>query len=153
MKSILYTESWVPYNDTFVRSKLVLEYPKNVVFAMQYYKKFLEKHLTETYVTFPYAERFDVKELSRVDWLNSLIVLDSNDQLLVAPDPFKKLVNLDRRLRYKEAEKCIFGPFRILPRVLGWFKCDWIIWIVVAVVLVSREIWTRAIKNQYVVMG
>lgn len=140
---ILYSDAWISYGESFVRSSIVLEYPKNLIFTLQY----LEQHAIETenvYETFPFAERFDATTLNAVDWSNSIIVIDANDRLLVAPDPIRHLISLDRRLRYWEMEKHAMTLTSWIPK--QWMSYEWLI-ITVAVMLACWAQWRRGDKG------
>lgn len=121
LERVLFRSPWVPYNSQFVRSRLTLAYPENVVFAAQ-----LLKHLSQlgVYRDYPYAERFDDGDLERVDWRSALIILDRDLRLVFAPDPVYRLVQLDRRLHYREAAAALFAPFRFLPAI-EVFRRQW----------------------------
>lgn len=138
LEQILYDRPWISYNDTFVRSRIVLEYPKNLVFTLQ----FLTEHLgNEAYTRYPDVERFDVLSLQEVDWEEALIVLDRDHHVVVAPDPVKKLIGLDRRMRYRKAADHVFGPFLLFP--LQLFRRLWLVWIAIALAYVFPLVSSR----------
>lgn len=127
LNAILHQTPWIPYNDTFYHSRMILTFPKNVIFTAQ-----LLSHVQSlpVYKQYPHAERFEAKWLQNVDWKQSMIVFDDNSHVVMAPEPVMDLIQLDRRLQYKEAADGIFGSFRpmflkkqwlwILGLVLGW---------------------------------
>ncbi|GFT14690.1 uncharacterized protein NPIL_137071 [Nephila pilipes] len=122
--TILYTAPWVPYNDSLFHSRLVLSYPKNMIFTAQLLSHVLS---LPVYQNYPFAERFPIQSLQNVNWEQTLIVLNPDSQVVMAPEPVLALIQLDRRLQFQEAQQIIFGPFRLLP--FGWFHSQWI-WII-----------------------
>lgn len=124
LNSILYTDSWIPYNDTLFHSRLVLNYPKNLIFTTQLLSRVQS---LSVYQDYPDAERFAIQSLQSIDWEKSLIVFNRDSHVVMAPEPVLKLIQLDRRLNYREAADTIFGPFQILP--FQWFHSQWI-WMV-----------------------
>lgn len=122
---ILYSEPWIPYNDTLFHSRLVLTYPKNLIFTAQLLSRVQS---LPVYKDYPDAEKFSIQSLQTVDWKKSIIVLNRDSQVTMAPEPVLKLIQLDRRLHYQEAAKTIFGPFQILP--FQWFHSQWIVCLV-----------------------
>lgn len=137
IETILYDKPWIPYNDTFVRSRIVLDYPKNLVFTLQYLKEHFENN--EAYTRYPDVERFDTHSLKLVEWEKALIVLDRDANVVVAPDPVKRLINLDRRTRYGEAYDYVFGPFASFLSPLHLFRHVWLVWFLVLLFYA----WTR----------
>lgn len=123
LDNVLYVDSWIPYNDTLLESRLVLTYPKNQIFTLQLLTRVLE---SDVYNRYPLAEKFQIENLQDIDWKQNLIVVDRDSNLVVAPEPVKDLVWLDRRLHYREAAKNIFGPFHILPNIMQIFKFQWL---------------------------
>lgn len=122
IEQVLLKVPWIPYNDKFVQSRIILTHPENVIFAAQFLMHVMN---SDVYQKFPYAEKMDPTLLQTVDWTKAIIVFDHNLQLKVAPDPVLKLLQLDRRLRYKEAAANIFGPFRFFP-FLELFRFQWL---------------------------
>lgn len=120
----LYTDPWIPYNDTLFHSRLVLTYPKNLIFTTQLLSRVQS---LPVYKDYPDAEQFSIQSLQTIDWKNSLIVLNRDSHVVMAPEPVLKLIQLDRRLNYQEAANTIFGPFQIWP--FQWFHSQWI-WLV-----------------------
>ncbi|GFW05470.1 uncharacterized protein TNCV_2584501 [Trichonephila clavipes] len=112
LETILYSDPWIPYNDTFFHSRLVLAYPKNMIFTAQ-----LLSHVMSlpVYQKYPYAERFQVQSLQNVDWEQTLIVLNHDSQVVLSPEPVLELIQLDRRLEFQKAKGIIFGTFRLFP--------------------------------------
>lgn len=133
LSTLLHQEAWIPYNDTFFQSRMVLAYPKNVIFTMQLLSK-VQSH--PVYQQFPYAERFDASLFQKVDWPRAMIVFDQDHRVVMAPEPILQLIQLDRRLHYKQASRAIFGPFQPL-RIYPW------IWITGLVLL-----WMAFFSNQ-----
>lgn len=121
LEDVLLDDPWVPYNDSFFHSRLVLTYPKNKIFTTQLLHRVLS---LPVYQTYPSAQVFDVLSLNSVDWKDSVIALDHDFRVVMAPEPVLALIQLDRRLHYTVAEQNIFGPFRLLP--LQWFRHQWI---------------------------
>lgn len=109
--TVLHQDAWTPYNDTFYQSRMVLTYPKNVIFTVQLLSK-VQSH--PVYQHFPHAERFDATSLQTVDWPQAMIVFDQDHRVVMAPEPVLQLIQLDRRLHYKQASRMIFGPFQPL---------------------------------------
>lgn len=131
MEALLYNHPWITYNNHFYKGRILLEYPKNIIFVAQFLKTHLDHHhhsTTGVYRKYPFAERFDVASFNRIDWQESVLVFDRDARLLVAPEPVQKLVNLDKRLRYKEAEDYIFGGFKFFPlEIFNFYTVLWII--------------------------
>lgn len=122
LEHVLFHSPWIPYNNKFIRSRITLTYPENVIFAAQ-----LLKHVAglDVYKKYPYAEKVKVSEFAQVDWHKAIIVIDNNLQLIFAPDPVHQLVRLDRKLNYKEAAATIFGPFRFFS-AFEVFQYQWL---------------------------
>lgn len=131
VRDILHIDPWIEYKNTFVRSKIVLQYPKNLIFTLQLLKRHANNPIFDRY---PLAERFDTGALLLVDWHRTIIAFDTDDNVSVAPDAVKALINLERRLRPEEAARAIFDPFRFFP--VHVFRYCWIVWIVTAIALV-----------------
>lgn len=122
LKHVLFHSPWVPYNNKFIQSRLVLTYPENVIFTAQFIK-----HLSNlsVYTEYPYAERMHLWDLDQIDWSKTLIVFDRDLQLLFAPEQIEQLVRLDRRLHHREAAAAILEPFQFLPS-LALFQYQWL---------------------------
>lgn len=112
LEQVLFRSPWIPYNNKFIQSRIVLTYPENIIFTAQFVK-----HLSElpVYRAYPYAEKMDLYALGRIDWTKALIVFNRDLQLLFAPEPVQELVRLDRRLHYREAATAVLEPFRLSP--------------------------------------
>lgn len=133
LENILYKNSWVTYNDTMFHSRIVLAYPKNMMFSAQ----FLSHVLTlPVYQKYPYAERFDARLLQNVDWQRSLIVLDHASRVVLAPEPVLQLIQLERRLQYQQAAKTIFSPFQFIPFTIFQYQWLWIFGILISMLAV-----------------
>lgn len=134
VKAILHTSPWIPYNDTFYHSRMILTYPKNVIFTAQ-----LLSHVQSLpiYDRFPNAERFNANLLQDVNWQEAMIVFDHDSRVVIAPDPVMELIQLDRRLQHREAAEAIFSPFQILPVELFRTQWFWILGLVLGWILVS----------------
>lgn len=141
--TVLYSAPWIPYNDTLLRSRLVLEYPKNLVFTAQLLSRVQS---SDVYDRHPEAETFDPSLLQNVDWRQSLIVVDPHSHLLLAPEPVRRLVLLDRRLHYRDAAEAIFSPFRFLAPMHS-FRYQWLC---IAILVVASFAWLRVTgRNPY----
>lgn len=140
VESVLYDSPWIDYNDTLLRSRLVLTWPKNMIFTAQLLDCVSS---LDVYNNYPYAERMDATTLQNVDWENSLIVIDSESQIVLAPEPVRRLVQLDGRLRFTKAANQIFGPFRILPSFLQLFDRIWlyVLLFMIAIVLSIEKLY------------
>lgn len=137
--TVLHEFPWIEYNDTLNRSRLVLLWPRNAIFTSQLLSQVCS---LDVYDRHPHAERFNARALQGVDWEKTIIVIDSQSRLVLAPEPVRDLVQLDRRLRYTEAADRIFGPFRVLP-LLQVFSLQWI-WIILTIaVLLSLELFRK----------
>lgn len=112
MDTFLYKEPWVPYVDHFFQSSLVLNYPKNMIFTAQILTNHL-KNAKKVYDTYPYAEKFDISSLNTIDWKNTTLVIDKDSELIIAPEPLRLLINLDKRLNHKKAKDFLFCTFQI----------------------------------------
>lgn len=128
MEKVLYESPWIPYTDHFIRSNFVLSWPKNVVFIAQ----FLDRHLSNpVYQKYPFAEKFDISLLDTIDWTDTHIVLDKYLNVVIAPEPVKRLVNLDKRLRHQDAARVVFNSFFSSLQI---FQFKWVVfWVAVAV--------------------
>lgn len=122
LEHVLFRSPWVPYNNQFIQSRIVLTYPENVIFTAQFIK-----HLStlSVYSEYPYAERMDLWNLDQIDWNKSIIVFNRDMQLLFAPEQIEQLVRLDRRLHHREAAATILEPFQFLP-FLALFQYQWL---------------------------
>lgn len=118
LEHILFQFPWISYNDNFLKSRIILTYPKNVIFTAQFLKHVME---SDVYKKYPHAEKMDVTTFQDVDWINTVVIFNNNLDLILAPDPVHRLVRLSRRLQYKDAVTAIFGPFRLFP-VLELFR-------------------------------
>lgn len=126
---ILNKEPWVPYNDSFLHSRRILTYPKNQIFVTQLLHRVMS---LPVYKTYPSAQVFDMESLDNVRFQEEIIYLDRDSHVIMAPEPVLELIQLDRRLHYKEAQKAIFGPFRWLPPIFEGFRYQWLwIWLVI----------------------
>lgn len=123
VQAVLHQNPWIPYNDTFFHSRMVLTYPQNMIFATQLLH---DVQSLDVYKQFPSAERFNPQRFQDVDWQNSMIVFDDASRVVLAPEPVVELIQMDRRLHYREAFQTVFGPFRILPIALFRFQWFWI---------------------------
>lgn len=112
VNQVLFQSPWIPYNDKFLKSRITLTYPENVIFTAQFLKHVME---SDVYKRYPLAEKMDFSIFQEIDWNNALIVFNSELQLILAPDPVHRLIRLDRRLQYKKAVNVIFGSFRFFP--------------------------------------
>lgn len=128
LETILMKEPWVPYNDSFLHSRLVLTYPKNQIFVTQLLHRIMS---LPVYKAYPSAQLFDIDELNKISFQDEIITLDRDFHVVIAPEPVLELIQLDRRLHYKEAQKTIFGPFRWLP--FEWFRYQWL-WIFLLII-------------------
>lgn len=113
METFLYKSPWVPYMDKFYQDFLVLDYPKNMIFTAQILKSFLEK-AKKIYEKYPHAETFDISTLDNIDWKNTVISINKFSEFIIAPEPLKQLINLDKRLHVKTARKHLFPPFAFI---------------------------------------
>lgn len=122
LEHILFRSPWVPYNNQFIQSRITLTYPENVIFTAQFLK-----HLSQlnVYKDYPYAERFDYYGFEQIDWKRALIIFDRDLRLVFAPDLVYQLVQLDRRLHFREAAAAIFSPFRFFP-AFEVFRHQWV---------------------------
>lgn len=107
MEKILLKKPWIPYADNFVTNYIVLNYPKNIIYVSQLLSNHLE-FVKKLYKKLPYAEKFNPFLLQAVDWKTSPLTFNADGHLLIAPEPIKKLVNLNKRLHYKKAYSFIF---------------------------------------------
>lgn len=141
--TVLHQSPWITYNDTLFHSRYVLTYPKNIIFTAQLLSNV---HSLPVYQTFPSAERFSMTKLQNVDWDNSMIVFDSQSRVVIAPEPVQELIQLDRRLHYKEAFQTIFKPFHLLPT--KWFRFQW--WWITSLVLgwLLMTVWSHVEKRK-----
>lgn len=131
-KVVLHREPWIYYFDEFSRDKNVLSYPKNLIFTAQFlteHLKYASEHIYPKHL-FPFAEKFNLFPLNEIDWKTNIIVFDKHSNILLAPEPVKDLVNLDRRLRYAEARDAIFGGFRFFPEFLEIFHLRWFVFFI-----------------------
>lgn len=132
LKQVLYQDPWVPYNDSFIQSQIILTYPKNQIFATQLLTKVSS---LPVYQQYPMAEQFDVSLFDTVEWERDFIVLDRELHVVMAPLPVLQLIQLDRRLQYQTASQVIFGPFRFWPLELFHSQWFWIIGLIVSWIL------------------
>lgn len=124
--AVLQREAWIPYNDTFHHSRMVLTYPKTVVFTMQLLSKVQS---LPVYKKFPAAERFDATLFQNVDWQDVIIVFDQEHRVVMAPEPVLQLIRLERRLSHHKAKRIIFGPFKPqIPYLWVWITCMLVYW-------------------------
>lgn len=127
LEKILFDLSWIPYNNHFSQSRIILTYPENVIFTAQFMK-----HVSslDVYNRYPYAEKINVSHFAPIRWEKTIIAFDRDLQLIFAPDPVQQLIRLERRLQYKEAADKLFGPFRFFPS-FEVFNYQWlgILWI------------------------
>lgn len=128
LETILIKEPWVPYNDSFLHSRLVLTYPKNQIFVTQLLHRVMS---LDIYQTYPSTQLFDIDTLQNVNFKDEIITLDRDFHVIMAPEPVLDLIQLDRRLHYKVAQNIIFGPFRLLP--VEWFRFQWL-WIFLVII-------------------
>lgn len=133
------SQHWISYHDQFVRDKIILTYPKNLIFTMQLLIEHLNYTVEHIYSQFPHAEKFNVTSLNNVSWEKDIIVFDNDNNLLIAPEPVKQLVNLDKRLKYQEARDEIFGPFRFIPFIEVYKFRYVVIMFLIVCLLVSRH--------------
>lgn len=112
MENILFKEPWMDFLDNYYLNYNVIEYPKNIYFTANVLFEYLEKN-SNLYQKYPYAEKFDISTLNTIDWKSAVITMDKHGKLIIAPEPLKQLVNLNKRLNYKKARKEIFGGFLI----------------------------------------
>lgn len=122
LEQVLFSTPWITYNNKFIQSRITLTYPENVIFTAQFVK-----HVSalNVYNEYPYAERLNVWTLGQLDWTKTLIVFNRDLQLLFAPEPVHELIQLDRRLHYREAFAAIFEPFRFFPS-LELHRYQWV---------------------------
>lgn len=111
IQSTVYDDPWINYNETLTQSRVILAWPKNIVFVTQLLDRVSS---LDVYKNFPFAERMDTSSLGKVDWRQSVIVIDADAQLVHAPEPVRQLVQLDRRLRFVESFDTVFKPFRLV---------------------------------------
>lgn len=142
LEHILFKDPWVNYNNNFIRSRLVLHYPQNVVFTVQ-----LLNHVTKSnvYKKYPYADQMDVTTFQNVNWKNTFIVFNHDLQVIQAPEPVLRLISLDRRLHFQKAPSIIFGPFRWSYIELFRYQ-----WLGIVVIVMCHLLWwmlTRYSKN------
>lgn len=145
LEQVLYQDPWVPYNDSFIQSQIILTYPKNKIFATQLLTKVFS---LPVYQHYPMAEEFDVTLFYQVEWERDFIVLDRDSRVVTAPLPVLQLIQLDRRLQYKIAAQHIFGPFRFWP--LEVFQSQWI-WILGLIVGWVCSVFWSYVKRQQLV--
>lgn len=122
LEQVLFHSPWIPYNNKFIQSRITLTYPENIIFTAQLLKRVVG---LDVYQKYPYAEKMNPSDFAKVDWSKAIIVIDSNLQLVFAPDPVHRLVRLDRRLHYREASATVFGPFRFFP-FFEVFRYQWL---------------------------
>lgn len=141
MENILLKEPWIPYVDNFIQSQIVLTYPKNMIFTSQILTNHL-KNTQDIYKKFPYAEKFNINLLSTVDWNNTTLTFDKDLNLILAPEPVKKLINLNKRLNYKKAYSYIFFPFQFI----GSFALIVSIFVIIYFSILFRryDLWRRS---------
>ena len=127
LEKILFDSSWIPYNNHFSQSRIILAYPENVVFTAQFIK-----HVSslDVYKHYPYAEKINLSDFKLIPWKETIIAFDRDLQLIFAPDPVRQLIRLERRLQYKEATGKLFTPFRFFP-FFEVFRYQWlgVLWI------------------------
>lgn len=121
LEKVLFQSPWIVYNKTFFHSRITLIYPENLIFTTQLLQTILK---SDVYTHYPDAEKVQFDLFNLIDWEKSIIVIDHNLQLLLAPDAVHELVRLDRRLNYKEAKSTIFGPFEWFPWPIFSFQ-EW----------------------------
>lgn len=103
-----FKQPWINYFDSFFQSSLILEYPKNMIFTAQILTHHLKNNI---YDTFPYAEKFDLSSLNTIDWKNTVVTISKD--LVIAPEPLKQLINLEKRLNYEKAKDFLFHSFQL----------------------------------------
>lgn len=107
METYLYSKPWVSYVDYFFQSQLILKYPKNMIFVAQVLTDHLKK-AKKLYEKYPYAEKFDISSLDTIDWQNTVLSINKHLEWVVAPEPVRKLMNLDKRLDFEKAHNFLF---------------------------------------------
>lgn len=112
MEDILYKNYWMDYYDNFHLEFNIIDYPKNIYFTANVLSEYL-KNNADIYRKYPYAEKFNISTLNNIDWQNSVITFDKHGKIILAPEPVKQLINLNKRINYQTAEKEIFGGFTI----------------------------------------
>lgn len=129
-KFVLLDKPWIHYLETARQHQdgtWILLYPETVIFTAQYlvnHLNFVQKHV---YNQYPEAEKFNLDVLNDIEWKKAAFVFDASSYTLIsAPDPIQNLINLDRRLRYKDARDYIFGGFRWFP-FLEFFRLRWVL--------------------------
>lgn len=134
---VLYQSPWTRYNTTFVQSRLTLVYPQNLIFTVQ-----LAHHVmhSDMYDTYPNAESIHFESLKSVDWDKAIIVINSDSQVLLAPDPVIDLIRLDRRLHFREAYRHIFKP-------LQWFPLFRYQWLGIVLIVILGYVLTWSIEE------
>lgn len=144
---ILHDEPWISYFDN--GTKRTLSYPKNVVFVAQFLTRHLKDAARDVYnAGYPDAEKFNLQSLNEVNWQNSILIFDRYFNLIVAPEPLKRLANLDRRLRYKRAHDHIFGGVRFFPKFMEIFRLRWFLALYVFLsLLLYRNMILRSIRS------
>lgn len=129
-KNILIDKPWILYIDAARQhhdKSWILFYPENIVFTAQYLVQHLDFVQKNVYNRYPDAEKFNLDVLNGIEWEKIVLVFDPFSYVLVTgPDPIKNLINLDRRLRYRDARDRIFGGFRWIP-FLEIFRFRWIV--------------------------
>lgn len=144
LEYILFKDPWINYNNNFIRSRLVLQYPQNVIFTVQLLHRVTNSNV---YKTFPYADQMDVTLFKNVNWEQAFIIFNHDLQVVVAPEPVLRLISLDRRLHSQASS--IFGPFR-----WSWielFRYQWLgILFIVIFHLVCR--WISALYTKKLVL-
>lgn len=133
VRSVLYENPWINYNDTLLQSRLILTWPKNVIFAAQLFDQISS---LDVYKLFPFAERMDIDLFQKVNWNQSVIVIDADSQIVHAPEPVRYLVQLDHRLRFAESFDKVFGPFRVTNNttLITWILLIiFIVWSIAAI--------------------
>jgi len=113
METFLHKSPWVSYMDNFYQDYLILEYPKNIIFTAQILKSFLE-NAKKIYDKYPYAEKFDISTLDSIDWNKTVISINKYSEFIVAPEPLKQLINLNKRLNFKKAREYLFPSFSFI---------------------------------------
>lgn len=109
LERVLFQNPWIQYNNTFLRSRLILQYPQNIIFTAQLLDEVTK---LKVYTKYPYAEQMNVSDLQTIKWETAIIVFNHDLQLVMAPKAVQRLISLDRRLNYQDAASIIFGPFR-----------------------------------------
>lgn len=123
VEKVLFGSPWIAYNNKFIQSRITLTYPENVIFAAQLFR---QVGMSDVYRSHPFSEKPDGAALSTVNWERAIIVFDSDQNVILAPDAVHDLVRLDRRLHYKAAEDAIFGFFRHGLFRYGIFRYQWV---------------------------